>query len=283
MLGSAALEMVLRLLVVFGLFSLAAAMVLELLSGVLDLRRRCLRRAFRRMLSGDGAWRAKERLRRLFDHPLTRLSELAPSPRRGERPARLLSIALLDALRQEGVGGPAEPGPADDLFNDAPTIARRLPEGPLRNTLTLLVAPAGDGPQSSRRRGDRVAEALEVWVAATMREAAAAHRMTLRYLAALIGLLIAFAADLDLIAVLQALLAAPAADGALPTLSLGWSSLAESVARLSDIPSAFASLLGWIFSGLAISFGAAVWLAALGRVTGPGMLSWTPVRELRRS
>ena len=276
MFGSSAFEIFLRLIILFGLLSLALAVFLALLSAMLRMPERSLARQLR-LLFGGGApdTVASRLLTGLAEHPLAGGMGLQ-SPDLAVRPplGRSFVIAFLDTIREKQSGG--TPISGDDLLGEAASIVGAMEPGPPKRALMLLIGEPPETGLPRRLRGDQVADALEGWVEGAVGRATFDHRRRLGILSAILGAALAAAVDLDSVRLL-AEFGTTGADAAAETAAIGWHG--SGAARFADPVAGFQTVLGWLISGLVLSFGALLWLALRARIAGDDAAAWTALRR----
>ena len=276
MFGSSSFEIFLRLIILFGLLSLALAVFLALLSAMLRMPERSLARQLKLLFGGRAMDTAASRLLTgLAEHPLAGGMGLQ-SPDLAVRPPldRSFVIALLDTIREKQSGGTSISG--DGLLGEAASIVAAMEPGPTKRALTLLIGEPPEAGLPRRLRGDQVADALEGWVEGAVTRASADHHRRLGILSAVLGAALAAAVDLDSVRLL-AEFGTTGAEVATETAAIGWHG--SGAARFADPVAGFQTILGWLISGLIISFGSLLWLALRARIARDDATAWAALRR----
>ena len=173
----AVLDVAIGLIFMYLMTSLLVTIVQEGIASALNLRGKSLFDAVANLLADPALTRHpdyKELVLDLYRHPLIRSLYRLPH-REGELapamfvrkvalpsyiPSRLFAVALVDVLRgktaTEAVG-------MDRVLAGAGESVAKLPVGPLRTSLTLLVGDADLARESVNRRAELVSDRIEAW------------------------------------------------------------------------------------------------------------------------
>ena len=132
------------------------------------------------------------KLQDVMRHPLMRGN---PSANPSYIPAQKFAMALLDLLRN---------GSQAPLFTQAEATVKILPDGQLKNTLSVFIRDAGGDV-------DKLRTHIENWFDDAMDELSAIYKRLSRFAMLLLGLIIAVSVNVDSIRVAKFLWASPAA------------------------------------------------------------------------
>lgn len=286
----AVVDVAIGLIFVYLLLGLLVSVLQETLTGFASLRGRGLRAALQALLSAEASGGGKSQLfLDVFAHPLIR--DLSPSKLPSYVPSRNFALALIAALR---AGDSARP-----LFSQIESAVAKLPQGPTRTALeTLLTDAAGDVAKLQQN--------LETWFDDVMDRVSGAYKRCSHAFALILGLLIAFACNVDTINVAKTLWQDPAARAAVVAgaaqyvkdhpqlttggkdielnqvldrlpLPLGWPN--GIVLPSSGVGDGWWALLGWLMTGLAVSLGAPFWFDTLQRFLNIRAAGQKPLRS----
>lgn len=270
--GSVVLEVAIGLGFVYLILSLICSTVLELIAQFFALRSTNLYAGIKNLLEDPNLKGVADKV---YQHPLVKnLAKEGKKP--SYIPARNFCSALLDVLKApQATGGP---------LSEARNTVSKLPNGPLRQTLSALIEDSGT-------RIEDVRESLESWFDDSMDRVGGWYKRKAQIISLAIALGLAVGLNVSTIRVAEELwtnptlraqyvalaeqqAAQPLEDrekeiselaGQLDSLPIGWSrdSEPESGRKAGWI---LASIVGWIMTALAVSLGAPFWFDALGKL-----------------
>jgi hypothetical protein len=321
--GSVVLEIFIGLAFLFITLSVVVTTAQELIAGLLGMRAANLIMGVRNLLlDGDGRETEDGLSAELLEHPALRglykgkaHSRLAGLIGNGPSyiPNHAFSAALLDTLRRRNSNARAAPISRDELFGRAPEIVHELPEGRLKELLTLMVGHIGDADRSLQRRAAAVERQLSQWFDEAMDRTSGWYKRRSQAIGLVLAAALVLAVDGDALNYIEQLrtdvtlrealaetaaTAIPAAGdatgasapvdrslerllGQLDQIPLGWGDGESLVARFQSPAIAIRSLAGWLMTVLAVSMGAAFWFDLTKKVlnlraSGPTPASSTP-------
>ncbi len=219
-------------------------------------------------------------------------------------PGRSFAIALLDTIRrrQTKTAATALPISAAELFGQAPDIVSRMPEGPLKDALSLVVGRTAEAERTIQRRADHVERSMSQWFDDVMDRASGWYKRRTQYLAFLLAAALVVCVNAGMLDVLDefwahatvlesiddaaVVVAEPAvADPSVPVgtkrtlggflrFPIGWEEDETLEGAFADVATGLRSVIGWLLTALALTLGAGVWFDVLkrfSRVRGSGM------------
>lgn len=304
MLGSVVLELFLGIAFLFLVLSLVVTTAQELIAGLLGMRAGNLIAAFRNLLDDpDGGLVAE-----VLDHPEMR--RLFRGKARAGLfgffgngpsyvPANAFATALLDLLRSRNAKATVRQVSSEELFGMAPEIVRDMPEGPLKQAMTLMIGQTTDPDRPLQRRIETVERRLAQWFDESMDRATGWYKRKSQMVSLLLSAGLVVAINADALAYMETLwrsaslretivaaadsavaardAAAPDAVSLLDQLALfpiGWAEGQSLASIFADTGTGLRVLAGWTITVLAISLGAAFWFdltkkALAFRASGP--------------
>lgn len=288
MFGSIILEIFIGLAFLFLILSLVVTTAQEFLAGLLGMRAGNLIHAVRNLLEDDvelaNEILAHPTLRRLYRRKagssLGGFCGVGPS----YMPNAAFVTALLDTLRKRHAATGVHPVSVEALFDQAPQIARDMPDGPLKVSLMLMLDHLDSVEGAVQERVDAVGKRMSLWFDEAMDRASGWYKRKAQTIGLVLATCIVVAIDADALRFMQELwkdaslrqLIVNAAEGAaatdallsvtsqeqldlLGTFPIGWAEGETLAARFADPGVALRSLAGWLITVLAVSLGAAFW------------------------
>ena len=284
---SVVIEVAIGLLLLFSVLSIVCSAVSELIASALGLRARSLTQGIQRLLD------SKEDADELFGHPLIEALYRSPKRRPSYIPPRKFAVALLD-LKLPTAIGPAPAPTGDGQGAGGPGRAAveealaSLPEGRLRKSLEVLWRAAEKDVTGFQR-------SVEGWFNDTMDRVSGWYRRRSQVILVVLGLAIAVGLNVNTVTVVQRLwedaplrnavveqarnapppdtgpredfgdVVKDIEDGIAEVdrlrLPVGWSDAARP-------DTWYVAAIGWLLTGIALSFGAPFWFDLLNRMAG---------------
>lgn len=288
MFGSIILEIFLGLAFLFLTLSLVVTTAQEFLAGLMGMRAGSLVHAVRNLLEED-----VELANEMLDHPtLRRLYRgKAGSRLRGlmgtgpsYMPNQAFVTALLDTLRRRHSKGDVHPISIEALFDQAPQIARDMPDGPLKVSMMLMLDHLDAVEGAVQERSDAVGKRMSLWFDEAMDRASGWYKRKAQTIGLILAACIVVAVDADALSFMQQLwfdaslrqVIVSAAEEVvaaetvlnsgkseqldlLGTFPIGWAEGETLASRFANPAAALRSIVGWMITVLAVSLGAAFW------------------------
>ena len=211
MLGSAILDVTIGLIFIFLIMGLMVSAAQEVISRWFSLRGKNLRDGLSHLFSDmvrianadnfQDKYKPNNQQMSLvddfYDHPLIR--PLSRKNRPSYLEPRVFATALVDTLRN--FHSPQETkveSTSANVFNQAKSIISKLPEGQIKQALTLVISQSGTG-------ADAIEKGIEGWFNQTMERVSGWYRKRIQVIGLILAFVFAVAANVDTLALADAL------------------------------------------------------------------------------
>jgi hypothetical protein len=273
MFGSVVLEVAIGMGFIYLILSLICSTVQELIARIFELRSNMLYEGIENLLQDPNL---RDTAKEVYKHPLVRnLAREGMKP--SYIPARNFSLALLDVLKDPNTTGGA--------LSEAHRTVRKLPPGPLRESLSTLIEDSGGKIEDVRK-------SIEAWFDDAMDRVSGWYKRKAQNIVLVIAFILAIGLNVDSVKVAGVLWENPTLRAEIVALAEQQTSQAFTdvqMTRMSELSSQLNALpigwpvnldaspynqpfaivvivVGWIVTAFAVSLGAPFWFDALGKL-----------------